>query len=125
MVSVDYTYYTTTYLGNSVSSADFPKLLNKANLEVDRSTFYRAGRITNDDANTSLVSAIKNCLCSVVDVISKFESSSNANGVVSSESVGSWSVSYDTKVYSASLSKKIANEVDLYLERYGLTCMII
>lgn len=123
MVSVDYTYYTTTYLGNSVSSAEFSKLLSEANLEVDRSTFYRAGLVTNDDTNTALVLAIKNCLCSVVDVISSY----NVNGdkIVSSESVGSWSVSYDTKLLQASLSKKVASKVDLYLERYGLTCMCL
>lgn len=123
MVSVDYAYYTTTYLGNSVSSADFPKLLNEAILEVDRSTFYNAGLVTNEDTNTALVSAIKNCLCSVVDVIQEYKS--NGGKVISSESVGSWSQSYDTKVLSASLSKKVASKVDLYLERYGLTCMVI
>ena len=88
---IDYTFYKDTY-GGSALEAEFPKLNIQAQAKVDYFTF---GRIKN--LNT-IPENVKYCVCEVIDLVSDqniLKVKSNASDKrISSETVGSHSVSY-------------------------------
>lgn len=110
----DYTYYTTTYLGTSIASADFARLALRASATIDQLTFQRAA---TDTDNTD---AIEMATCAVAEEIQQGEADGNADGIAS-ESIGSNSVTYaahSTKQMTATEKYSIA--ASLYLGSTGL-----
>lgn len=86
-VYADETYYTSTYLGTSIASADYPRLSARASQWIDRLTH---GRAASDTTNTD---AIKMAMCAVADELQDIEDSGGVDGI-QSESIGSSSWTY-------------------------------
>lgn len=106
----DYTYYTTTYGGTVIASADFTRLANLASRHIDRMTFGRAATDTDNET------AIKNAMCAVAEAIQTNERSGNADGIVS-ESQGQYSVSYGANSSRArSNQSKLEDAARLWLD---------
>lgn len=117
---VDYTYYTTTYLGEAISAADFPRLALRASATIDNLTFDRAAPIVTVATDTATIDKIKMATCAVAEELQKQDQAGGADGI-QSESVGVNSVTY-----SANSSKQLTNETrqskaaKLYLASTGL-----
>ena len=107
MSYANYAYYTGTYGGSAIASADFTRLANIASAWIDRLTFDRA--VTDTD-NTD---AIKMAMCSVAEEVQRVERGGDA---ITSETVGGHSVSYAAGA-TATLSdaKRYENAARLYL----------
>ena len=91
MAYADYAFYSSTYLGTAIASADFPRLAARASAVIDRITFGRAAAVITAETPAATVTAIKNAVCAVADEIQKSEAS---GGAVQSERVGNYSVTY-------------------------------
>lgn len=89
-VYADYTFYTGTFLGTAIASADFAALALRASAAIDQMTF---GRAAVDFAASLNVTAIKNAMCAVAEELQRQDANSNVDGVAS-ESQGNYSVSY-------------------------------
>lgn len=86
-VYADYTFYTDTYLGTVIATADWTRLELRASEIIDRLTFQRAA---DDEDNTV---AIQNATCAVADVFYTIEQGGGADGI-KSEGIGANRVSY-------------------------------
>lgn len=111
---VDYSYYTTVYLGAAIASAEFPRLALIASAHIDNLTYYRAAAITAAATDTAAIDKIKMATCAVAEALNEISAS---GGVVQSESVGQASVSYFAP---KSEGAKIAEAAKLYLGMTGL-----
>ena len=113
---VDYTFYSTTYLGTAIASPDFARLALRASAQIDALTFDRAAAETD----SAVVTKIKNATCAVAEELQRQEANSGVDGI-QSESTGQNSISY-----SAASSKmrtntqKLTDEAGLYLGSSGL-----
>ena len=91
----DYTYYVTSFLGNSISEEDFPRLATRASGYIDRITGGKAAAWVQDNPNNP---AVKDCCCALAESYAIVETARKASmsesGELQSESVGSYSVSY-------------------------------
>jgi len=85
----DYTYYTGTYLGNLIASADFNRLALRASAQIDKLTFNRAAAET--DLNN--INSIKMATCAVAEEVQKIEQD-GGNDAIQSESIGNNSITY-------------------------------
>ena len=110
---VTYTYYTTTYLGTVIASADFARWALRASAVIDRLTYGRAATETD----VTKVDAIKMATCAVAETLQTQDGA--ADGMIASESIGSHSVSY---VQGSTKSKEGAQSdaASLYLGSTGL-----
>jgi hypothetical protein len=116
----DYTYYTNTYLGAVIASPDFARLALRASFEVDRITFNRAAPVVAEAIDTSTIDLIKMATCAVAEQIQTNESEGGVDGI-SSEQVGSYSVTYsDSSSKRISNLKKVQQAASLYLGQSGL-----
>jgi len=114
---VDFTYYTTTYLGTAIAESAFPQLALRASAVIDQITF---GRAAIDFAANTNVTAIKNATCAVAEEIQIVAADGNIDGIVS-ESVGSHSVTYaETATKQLTARDKYSNAAQLYLGDTGL-----
>ena len=113
---VDFTYYSATYLGTAIVSADFPRLALRASATIDNLTFNRAA--TETDVTT--IDKIKMSTCAVAEELQKEDLADGVDGI-QSESVGSNSVTY-----AENSGKRLTNEMKqskaakLYLSSTGL-----
>ena len=87
MAYADYTYYTGTFLGTAIASADFAALALRASAVIDQMTFGRAATDTDNE------DAIANATCAVAEELQRQDASAGVDGVAS-ESQGQYSVSY-------------------------------
>jgi hypothetical protein len=116
----DYTFYSTTYLGTAIASADFARLALRASAVIDQITFNRASPIVTADTDDDTILAIQNATCAVAEEIQTQESSGNIDGVTS-ERVGNYSVSYGAGARAAlSNDAKVAKVALLYLSNTEL-----
>ncbi|WP_101698504.1 hypothetical protein [Clostridium minihomine] len=107
----DYAYYRDSYRGSAVSEADFPGLAVKASAYVRAITFGRA------DADRE---EVKDATCSAAEMIQQLEKERSGTAK-SSESVGSWSVSYlNPNSLGADERTRLSQAVDMYLAGTGL-----
>jgi hypothetical protein len=112
----DYTYYTGTYLGTAIASADFPRLALRASATIDNLTFNRAA--TETDVTT--IDKIKMATCALAEELQKEDLADGIDGI-QSESIGSNSVTY-----AENSGKRLTNETKqskaakLYLSSTGL-----
>jgi hypothetical protein len=110
-----YTYYTTTYLGTAIASADFNALALRASAVIDQITFGRAALETA----VATVDSIKMACCAVADELQAQIGSSG--GGIQSESIGANSVSYKEGAYATLTDKeKQTRAAAVYLGSTGL-----
>lgn len=123
MAYADYSYYTDTfregYTGGAFISAEaFPYLSNIASLYVKSATKGLSDHVKGD-----ALESVKMVTCAIAEVFLDEQTATakrtdSGGGVVSSESVGSWSKSYATGVNSADveyMDKRKADLLALYL----------
>lgn len=123
MIYADYDYYTTVYMGKSISEEDFLPIAVKASAYVDLVTMQRSKTATGD-----AMAAVKNAVCALCEIIqdgNKLNAvSSDTERPLASETVGGWSRSFGSKVVSANDLQLIENRkreaVMMYLGPYGL-----
>ena len=117
---VTYTYYTTTFLGTAIASADFARLALRASAIIDQLTFGRAAAIVAAATDTATIALIKNATCAVAEEYQTVETNGGSDGI-QSESIGSNSVTYaDNSSARKTNSQKYANAAALYLGSTGL-----
>lgn len=133
MVYADYEYYTTTYLGKTISEADFPRLALRASSFLD---YYTQGRAAQNPG----LEALKMACCAlaeqqqIIDQASALAAKSLAasletdGGEKKNETVGSWSVSYmsggesvlSANTAAGSIQSSLASVARQYLAGTGL-----
>lgn len=100
MAYADYIYYATVYMGGSLTEDIFPALAVKASAYVDYVTMGRAKNAFGDAAD-----AVKNAVCALAEIIQDSNKlnavSTDTERAVSSETVGAWTRSFDSKNVSA------------------------
>lgn len=111
---VDYSYYTTVYLGAAIASTDFPRLALIASAHIDNLTYNRAAGVITAATDTATIDKIKMATCAVAETLHQLEAT---GGAVQSESVGNASVSYFAP---KSEGARIAEAAKLYLGLTGL-----
>jgi len=105
----DYTFYTDTYPGSVIASADFDRLALRASAYIDRLTLDRAA---SDTENTT---AIKMAVCAVAEELQVIEQEGSTGGI-QSERVGSHQVTYSqSSIKQRSKTKRLEEEARLYL----------
>jgi len=118
---VDYSFYTGSYLGKSISEEDFPPLAMKASLYLRAVTKGLSDKATDD-----ALDAVKMASCAIAEVLQdetrmagSVFSADRSTSRLSSETVGSWSASYKADTVSSSeieyLESKKRDAVRLYL----------
>ena len=115
-VYADYTFYTGTYLGTAIASADFAALALRASAYIDRLTFGRAAPIVTAATDTTTIDLIKKAMCAVAEEIQTI-AAEVATGYIASETVGSHSVTYSSS-YTSTLTEldRYASAAELWLE---------
>lgn len=114
MTYADYDFYKNEYFGRAITEDNFPRLALRGSQYIDYITQGRA-------VVTADLEAVKMCCCELAEqyqLIDTAESlashSLNVNkdggGEVSSETVGSWSRSYQSGGYSAQTAIQAARE---------------
>ena len=122
MAYADYEFYTTSYFGNVVSEADFPRLAERASEFVNIMTFDRL--VDGLPENERSQKRIKKAVCSLAELMYQIELAeknainqasanltdtnvgNNSTGIVTSVSSGSESISYATPRQKASGAKE-------------------
>ena len=116
---VDYTFYTDTYGGTAVASADFTRLALQATAIINTATFGRATTEIESDDDADLVEAIKLATCAVADEIQN--QVDNGSKVVISEKVGNLSQTYaESKDTRKSALDRQLDAAKVYLGDTGL-----
>ena len=123
MAYADYIYYATVYMGGSLTEDIFPALAVKASAYVDYVTMGRAKNAFGDAAD-----AVKNAVCALAEIIQDSNKlnavSTDTERAVSSETVGAWTRSFDSKNVSATdvqlIESRKREAVVMYLAPYGL-----
>lgn len=85
MTNVDYSYYTGTFLGNSIPETAFPRLAKRAVEQLDR--YKRVYRVTAPQEDSERMA-----VCAMADALYYFETAANG-GIITSASIGSVSSS--------------------------------
>ena len=109
---VTYEYYTITYGGSAISSADFNRYEIKSRAFIDNITF---NRLKND--NLLIDDSVKNAMCEMMELNFKLDNLEAENGesVKSSETVGNYSVSYVVSdVEKNEVDKSQINKIKYY-----------
>jgi hypothetical protein len=121
---VEDTCYTGTYLGNLISSADFPRLALRASAVIDRVTFNRAAAIVTAGTELATIDLIQMATCEVAEqqlTNETLAANNNGNVGIKSESVGSHSVTYiENADATLSDNDKLKRSAALYLGQTGL-----
>lgn len=123
MAYADYEFYTTSYFGNVVPEAGFPRLAERASEFVDTMTFDRL--VDGLPENERSQKRIKKAVCSLAELMYQIElaeknatnaavsgtstaigSGGSTTGIVTSVSSGSESISYATPQQKASGAKE-------------------
>lgn len=112
MVYADYNYYRTEYMGHVIAEVDFPRLALRASEYIDA---YTWGNVAKLDV---VPTEVKKAVCAIAEKLCNYNSSSTT-AKVTSESVGSYSVTYDT-TSSKTLEQDIGLSLKLYLGNTGL-----
>ena len=120
MSYADYTFYSTTYLGTAIASADFARLALRASQVIDNSTFNRAAAIVTADEDDETIALIQMATCAVAEEIQTQESSGSIDGVTS-ERVGSYAVTFGANSRAMlSNEEKQERAARFYLAQTGL-----
>ena len=113
MAYADYIYYATVYMGGSLTEDIFPALAVKASAYIDYVTMGRAKNAFGDAAD-----AVKNAVCALAEIIQDSNKlnavSTDTERAVSSETVGAWTRSFDSKNVRQS-GHEFADAATLYI----------
>lgn len=129
-----YEFYESTYLGDSIASADFAKWESRAQAKLD---YLTENRITEEMfEDDSLGNKIKMAECAIAEILYNIDKATKASGVsdtgegkiIKSRSSGSESISYDTgnDIYTkaagdfGAINKMCINRIKEYLFDTGL-----
>lgn len=112
-VYVDFTFYTTTFLGTAITAEDFPKLALRASAQIDLLTSNRVADIITLDEDDETIEKIQMATCDVAEALQTLD----ADPGVSQESVGAHSVTY---VAGVSSERTLLNAASTYLASTGL-----
>lgn len=116
----DYTFYTTTYLGTAIASADFAQLALRASARIDQMTFQRAAAVVEAAEDTDQIALIKMATCAVAEELQAIAAGGEAGGI-QAESVGSHSVTYnEASEKQQSIMQKLQDAAKVYLDGTGL-----
>ena len=107
MAYADFTFYTETYLGKSISESEFARLALRASNHIDRITHGKASSYLPADP-------VKLAVCAVAEAWQVNEQ----GGDLTSQSVGGWSRSYAAQPKSA--DARLYDAASLYLDSTGL-----
>ena len=110
---VSWDYWTNQYQGAALSIEEFTRLEAAAQRYVDKQTF---GRICPEELTTD----IQNAVCAVIEAIQTNEQ----GGVIASESIGKYSVSYLSGAAKTD-GQRLRDSMLLYLGHTGLACRSI
>jgi hypothetical protein len=102
----DETFYTGSYLSGReavIDTASFDYYVRKATLEIKQYTFFNI-------SDSSIPDEVKMCCCEVAEAFYKNEQQSN-NSNITSEKVGSYSVTYADKEKTKELFKNECYEI--------------
>lgn len=91
MIYADYQYYKEQFCGNLIPQERFKYLSARASEYIDWQTFGRLESGVPDEYSDK----VKKCCCALAE--SEFQSESAQNGNISSEKVGSYSVTFSVK----------------------------
>ena len=126
---VDFDYYKDVYLGNAIKEEDFNQFSRKAERFIAYATVNKAILTSGEVLNS-----VKDCICELAECYASFDkiekqSLGEGEKVISSEGVGTYSVSYDTSAQRTNTEiatdvtqrdKKLYNIVKQYLTHTGL-----
>lgn len=114
----DYAYYTGTFNGKLIPEASFPQLARRASALADYLAF---GRIEKHD-ESDLPDAVKDAVCAAAEILKADDDKRAAllaktqGGVLKSENIDGYSVSFGNSDTSAELANKSAAEQEAYDE---------
>lgn len=113
----DHSFYTTTYLGTTLTSTEFPRLALRASAIVDQVTFGRAVGIVEAGTDTDTIEKIKLATCGIAELVKQLDKvESGGAGEIASERVGNHSVSYVQNATSQmSDDEKLSRVAKIYL----------
>lgn len=114
-VYADYLFYTEQYGGTAIAQADFGRLARQASAQIDELTFERAAPIITADTDDNLIERIKLATCACAEELYRQEQ----GGVISSEKVGSYAVTYAVSP-AMSNQVRLSATVRVYLGSSGL-----
>lgn len=100
-----YAFYTGTFKGVAIASADFARLALRASEFLDQVTFGRAA----DETDVDTLALLSSATCAVAEEIQTLEAT---GGAVSSETVGRHSITY---VSGMSAAARLAAAAKRYL----------
>lgn len=108
---VDYAFYTTRYLGDSITEEEWPLYEKRAGEELNR--YKRIYTVTAPDEDSERMA-----VCAMADVLAYFAAAQSGIGAVTAASIGSVSVSYDCSVDISpkGQSKELYRCASLYLD---------
>lgn len=107
MPYADYAFYRDTYLGNQITEQDFPRLVTRAGAYLDEVTGGQAAEHADNES-------IKLAACAVAEAVQVNEQ----GGELASQSVGSWSKTYQTS--GKGPGRRMYEAACLYLWNSGL-----
>ena len=108
MAYADFQYYKDTFLGNAIEEIEFPRLSLRASEYIDAHTGGVIPRLS------AIPEEVQKAACAVAEKIQAYESKAE----VTSESVGSYSVTYKTS--DATYEQELGKVLRLYLGNTGL-----
>lgn len=126
---VDFNYYQDMFLGKAIKEEDFDRFSRKAERFVAYATVNKA-ILTNEE----ILNSVKECICELAECYASFDkiekqALGEGEKIITSESVGTWSASYDTSAQRTSIDiatdvtqrdKKLYSIVKQYLVHTGL-----
>ena len=116
----DYAFYKTKYIGSAIANEDYPRLAFRASRVIDQVTFGRAAAVITDDTDTDTIELIRMATCAVSEELFTQEQGGGVDGITS-ERVGSYSVSYATGARATlSNEERAARAAKTYLGNSGL-----
>lgn len=116
----DFAFYSGTFLGTQISSANFARLALRASEIVDQITFNRTAAIVLAATDTATIALIENAVCAVAEQYQANEANPSGGGI-KSESIGANSVVYRDGSYATlSDNAKLLRVANVYLSGTGL-----
>lgn len=103
---VTHEFYKDTYMGGSISAAEWPLFSARAQDQLNK--YKRIYTVTAPDENSEAMA-----VCAMADALVYFSEAQSGTGAVASASIGSVSVSYGNAASTIDLSPK-AQEKELY-----------
>lgn len=111
----DYEYYINNYEGNLIPSKQFNKYA------IIASQYIRANTYSNINENAEIIDEVKMCMCEIAENQYKDDLLTEDNTGISSEKVGDYSVSYESKENRlATIKNQNRNCLRLWLGNTGL-----